>query len=208
MSVRNHVVAGVDVGGRRKGFHAVALRDGKYLAHIASCDVDVIAGWCRDHDAQAVGIDAPCCWSRDGRPRSAERELAVKRISCFATPTLQRAKEHPKDYFGWMLNGARLYEALAPSFRLFEGSDVAEPRCFETFPHAIACELAGGAIAKEDKLRRRRQLLEEAGIDLAPLTNVDLRDAALCALAAYAVLRGRYRFYGEPADGLIVVPTR
>ncbi|WP_153067043.1 DUF429 domain-containing protein [Steroidobacter cummioxidans] len=208
MSIKEQVTAGIDVGGRRKGFHAVALLAGKYFAHTESCDFNAIARWCRDNKVEAVGIDAPCCWSRDGRQRSAERELAAKRLSCFSTPTLKQAQGHPTDYYGWMLNGADMYTALLPSFRLFDGKAVIKPVCFETFPHAIACELAGGTIGRKDKVRRRRELLEEAGIDTRPLTNVDLRDAALCALTAHALLLGRVRTYGDAADGIIVVPTR
>jgi hypothetical protein len=32
-------VVGIDVGGARKGFHAVALRDGTYAGQLASNDV-------------------------------------------------------------------------------------------------------------------------------------------------------------------------
>jgi hypothetical protein len=89
-------VAGIDVGGTRKGFHAVALRQGKYLAHMASPDVRAIVQWCLNLRAAAVGVDAPCCWSHDGRARLAERELMAKRISCFSTPTRERAEQHPR----------------------------------------------------------------------------------------------------------------
>jgi predicted nuclease with RNAse H fold len=201
------IVAGIDVGGMRKGFHAVALRDGKYLAHMASRDVDAIVQWCLKQQAAAIGVDAPCCWSRDGRARKAERELMAKRISCFSTPTRERAEQHPKDYFGWMRNGAQLYEALQSHYRLFDGASVRTPVCFETFPHAIACELSGGTVQKKDG-KRRRDLLETAGITTAQLTNADLRDAALCALSALALLQRKFVVYGHKDDGLIVVPNR
>lgn len=199
------VVAGIDVGGTRKGFHAVALREGEYLAHMASRDVDTIVQWCLNHHAAAIGVDAPCCWSRDGRARQAERELMAKRISCFSTPTRERAEQHPKDYFGWMLNGARLYVALRSHYRLFDGSAVRTPVCFETFPHAIVCELSSGNDRKKDG-KRRRDFLEAAGITTAQLTNADLRDAALCALSAHAMLRCKFVVYGHVDDGLIIVP--
>jgi predicted RNase H-like nuclease len=51
-------------------------------------------------------------------------------------------------------------------------------------------------------------LLEEAGIDLSSLTNIDLIDAALCALTAYhAAMGGECVSYGEPNTGLIIVPA-
>jgi hypothetical protein len=105
-----------------------------------------------------------------------------------------------------MLNGARLYAEFAPHFYLFDGRTVTTPVCFETFPHAIACELAGEVVGRREKVSRRRKLLEAAGIAMQTLNNVDLRDAALCALTAHALLRGCVRNYGCVRDGLIVVP--
>lgn len=199
------IAIGIDVGGTRKGFHAVALQGGKHIAHTASCEIDTIVHWCLKLHADAVGVDAPCCWSHDGRARTAERELLAKRISCFSTPTRDRAEQHPKDYFGWMRNGARLYAALQSHYALFDGGEVRAPVCFETFPHAIACELSGEVVRKKDRTRRR-DILEAAGIATAQLTNADLRDAALCALAAHALLRCEFVQYGDKDDGLIVVP--
>ena len=50
-------------------------------------------------------------------------------------------------------------------------------------------------------------LLSKAGIDLSELTNMDLLDAALCALAAYHLAIGRDCVsYGEQESGLIIVP--
>jgi predicted RNase H-like nuclease len=47
----------------------------------------------------------------------------------------------------------------------------------------------------------------QAGIDPTPLTNIDLIDAALCALVAHQLASGSpCRTYGEAATGLIVVP--
>ena len=67
------IVVGIDVGGPRKGFHAVALRDGVYLDKFASPDPLALAAWCIQVGARAVAIDAPCRWSRTGRARPAER---------------------------------------------------------------------------------------------------------------------------------------
>jgi predicted RNase H-like nuclease len=52
-------------------------------------------------------------------------------------------------------------------------------------------------------------LLVQAGIDPAPFTNIDLIDAALCALVAHRLASGSpCRAYGEAATGLIVVPEQ
>jgi hypothetical protein len=58
--VRPRVRVGIDVGGVRKGFHAVALREEGWLDTFATLDAEAMARWCRDVDAWAIGIDAPC----------------------------------------------------------------------------------------------------------------------------------------------------
>jgi predicted nuclease with RNAse H fold len=81
------------------------------------------------------------------------------------------------------------------------------PGCFETFPHAITWHLRGGQAQAAQKRLQRQELLEQAGLDLTPLTNIDLIDAALCALTAHVVaIGGECVSYGEPESGLIVVP--
>src|SRR5579862_4179865 len=115
------IVAGVDVGGAGKGFHAVALREGAYLDRFSSRLVAETASWCRDIGACVIGIDAPCAWSGTGRARSAERELMAQKISCLATPSEAVAHAHPKDHYRWMINGMELYAALASSHTLYGG---------------------------------------------------------------------------------------
>jgi predicted nuclease with RNAse H fold len=200
---------GIDVGGRRKGFHAVALRDGAHAGQLISRDVAELSHWCRTvMGAGVIAIDAPCRWSIDGRPRPCERELMAEGIRCFATPTRQAALQHPSDFHGWMLQGAALLEVLEPSHPLLTALPCRGPACFETFPHAITWQLRGGNASAAEKRSQRRALLQRAGIDLTPLTSIDLIDAALCALAADHVATGRpCRCYGEPDSGLIVVPA-
>jgi hypothetical protein len=143
------IVVGIDVGGPKKGFHAVALRDGCYHAQFSSRNASDIADWCRETRAYAVGVDAPCRWSRTGRARPAERELMAGGIWCFSTPTQQSAAAHPKNHFGWMLNGAELFRLLEEDYPLFDGSIVPSGTrvCFETFPQAVACALSGALVS-------------------------------------------------------------
>ena len=156
-------VVGIDVGGVRKGFHAVALRDGVYAGQLATGDVQESAHWCRSVvGASVIAIDAPCRWSSDGRARPCERELMRQGIFCFAT-----------------------------------------------FPHAITWHLQNGEAKARQKRPQRTALLAQAGITTAPLTSIDLIDAALCALAAHRVASGAACLaFGEPDTGLIVVPER
>src|SRR5262245_51895688 len=75
-SVRTAVV-GIDVGGSRKGFHAVALEAGRYLARTESRSAEEIREWCRAQDARIVAVDAPCRWRLNGRMRECERALSA-----------------------------------------------------------------------------------------------------------------------------------
>ncbi len=200
---------GIDVGGTRKGFHAVALTGGAYAARLATSDVQALAHWCRSIvQASVIAIDAPCRWSRDGRARPCERELRRQGIICFASPNRQAAAAHPTDYFGWMLRGEALYQALEPSHPLAAALPIGGQRCcFETFPHAITWHLRGGSAQASQKRTQRRALLQQAGIAMGSLTSIDWIDAGLCALTAHhAASGGACVHYGEPETGWIVVP--
>jgi hypothetical protein len=95
----NATVIGIDVGGSRKGFHAVALADGAYTAQLHSRDVQDIVHWCRERiGASVIALDTPCRWSTTGRMRPCERELMQQGIFCFATPSLEQAERHPSNY--------------------------------------------------------------------------------------------------------------
>ena len=209
------VVVGIDVGGQRKGFHAVALRDGLNAGQLLSCDVEEISRWCREQlAAWLIAIDAPCRWrsAEQPGPRPCERELLAAGIRCFPSPTRHAALNHPTDYYGWMLQGEALYRQLESSHPLLAappqtGVPLLGPACFETFPHAITWRLRGGNASAAEKRAQRSALLEQAGIDPAAMASIDLIDAALCALAAWHVASGEpCRSYGEPEAGLIVVP--
>lgn len=202
------VAVGIDVGGERKGFHAVALRGLAIAGQLASSDPRVIADWCRALEAHAVGVDAPCRWSVTGGSRQAERALMRAGIACFSSPRREVAIAHPRNYYGWMLRGEALFSELETSHRLFDAAPGAShgPVCFETYPQAIACVLAGEPVPARNKGVIRRRLLAQAGLDLVTLTHIDWVDAALCALAARACLAGRVKSYGDEAEGFIVVP--
>jgi hypothetical protein len=88
---------GIDVGGARKGFHAVAITDGAYSNHLATGDVQELSHWCRETvRARVIAIDAPCRWSHDGHSRPAERELMKQGIRCFSTPTRENSATHER----------------------------------------------------------------------------------------------------------------
>jgi predicted nuclease with RNAse H fold len=199
------IVVGVDVGGSKKGFHAVALRGGQFFENFVSLDVREMVSWCQRLDASAIGIDAPCYWSRTGRARPCERALAAEGLHAFATPSQSVGERH--QFYRWMRNGAELFRLLTPQYQLFNGKDsIGSPVCFETFPHAVAYALAGKILPAKQKRTDRPRLLREMGLSIDALTNIDLVDAALCALTAHYLLAGMFKVYGDAAEGFIVVP--
>jgi hypothetical protein len=132
----------------------------------------------------------------------------ARNIQVFATPTQDAARRHPKNYFGWMLNGAALYRELSRRFALYDGSNArSRPICFETFPHAVTCALAGEIVPAKRKRTVRRQVLADAGFPCELLTNIDFVDAALCALTAVRFAQRRFVHYGDARERFIVAPS-
>lgn len=203
-------VAGIDVGGRTKGFHVVAMRGDEILRpERRLLEALEVAAWCRAQAVRVIGIDAPCRWREGGMARAAERALARARIGSFLTPTRASAEVARKDFYGWMFQGEALYAALAATHPLLDaGTDVsAGCFCFETFPHAIACTLAGRILKASDKRADRQGVLQDAGIDVGRGAGIDWIDAALCALVARRLADGApCTRFGDAATGWIVVP--
>jgi len=199
------MVVGVDVGGPRKGFHAVALYNGQYHEQLSTRIAQEAGAWCRRLKASVVGIDAPCRWSLTGRARPCERALAAEGLQTFATPSQTKGATNP--FYQWMVKGAELYRCFARDYPLFDGQpSVAGQICFETFPHAVACALARKRLSAGQKRADRSRLLREAGVSTKALTNIDWIDAALCALAAHHLITGTFQAYGDEAEGFIVIP--
>ena len=200
-------VAGIDIGGERKGCHLVVLRGDEVVCSMNSGEPRELLECCLEHDVLAVGVDSPCLWGIAGAGRRAERELARERIFSFATPTRERALANTTGFYGWMFCGERIYQAFAPDYPLL-GEHAKGRVCFETFPHAITCALLGREVATaKQKKAQRRKLLEDAGISTASLTSIDAIDAALCALTARYYLQGQTRAYGDAESGYILVPA-
>lgn len=199
-------VVGIDVGGPRKGFHAVALRHGKFVDRKAHPDPNLIVEWCVNREAVVIAVDAPCRWSRSGSSRLAERELHVsgKKVHCFATPTRKGALR--RNFYRWVFNAERLYKSLDAHYPLFDGKNRHGEVCFETFPHAILCAMAGRVVSTKPKGVTRRTALKERGYDVGDLPNIDFVDAALCAVAADAFHEKRCHIYGDTIEGFILIP--
>lgn len=81
-----------------------------------------------------------------------------------------QAPSKPSNYYGWMLRGAALVQALETSHPLLTslpGTD--QPCCFETFPHAITWHLRGGDAQARQKRPQRLALLQQDGIETTAL---------------------------------------
>jgi predicted nuclease with RNAse H fold len=202
----DEAVIGIDVGGQRKGFHAVALQNGAF-DRIASQDPAEITEWCRQHKAATVAVDAPCGWSLSGPSRLAERELKLgeNKIHLYCMPTRDKGLADTTGFYDWVFNGEKLYELLKPHYPLFEGDRQEGPACLESFPHAVACALTGKIVPADQEVRRK--ILTEQGYDVSSLPNADFVDAALCALAGRAFREGRSQHFGQKGEGFIVVPV-
>lgn len=202
------IVAGIDVGGMKKGYHLVVLR-GETIVHVEHCrDPVTLVERCQELDVQAVGVDAPCRWAEQQSGRLAERQMASSGVFSFFTPTRERASANEKGFYGWMFNGERLYKALADRYPLvldpgFQGGSLS----FETFPHAVTCAFLGNDVASA-KLKRnqRRQIIENHSINTALLKSIDAIDAALCALTAVYFLAGQTVAFGEAQTGYLFIP--
>jgi predicted nuclease with RNAse H fold len=202
----NNVVVGIDVGGPKKGFHTVALCDGRYLERFATPRFDEAVSWCDRIGARIVAVDAPSRWRTSDCARDAERKLLAAGIRCILTPKREQAERHP--FYQWMLQGELLYEALASRYVPFSGRLTQRGKiCLETFPHGIACALAERVVSAKEKRRIRREFLQRAGVAIEALTNIDYVDAALCALTADYFGRGRCTAYGKVEGGFIVLPS-
>ena len=197
---------GIDVGGVKKGFHAVAHRGGQYFGQLHSTSPHEIASWALALSPSVVAIDAPCMFSAQGRSRKAERDLVESGMRCFYTPTRELAKS--SRFYDWVFNGERLYQKLG--LPIFMGVKTKLPCLIETFPHAIQLALWANntqAIPNSKLLARKTTLKLKANYETSPLSNIDFIDAALCAVSADYFARHQFNAYGCSTEGFIVLPN-
>lgn len=198
---------GIDVGGPRSGYHAVALHPDASPTRFATRDPVEMVAWCRSLKAAVIAVDAPCRWAASGKSRPAERSIYALKIHSYYTPTEEIAQG--RAFYDWVRNGMRLYDALSPEWPLYDAATATEtrtPRLFETFPHAVTCALMGCTASAKNKRRDRAALLQAAGIHLGERVSQDYLDAALCALTARHYIQGTFVRHGDNASGWIIVP--
>ncbi|HEX4863208.1 MAG TPA: DUF429 domain-containing protein [Acidimicrobiales bacterium] len=199
------IAVGVDVAEARKGLDLVALDSSRQVvASHGGLAVDQVAALVLGElRPDVVCVDSPSGWSRSGRSRRAERELARMRISAFATGP------DPGDhsFYRWMRVGFSVFDAVATRYPLFRGDDP-RGRAAEVYPNAAAVLLAGRAKEKqESKLQFRRHVLLAKGVDSARLPGIDRIDAALAALTGLIALEGHWSCVGDPDEGVVLLPS-
>ena len=128
--------AGVDVGGRRKGFHAAVIQAQRLVELQNFRDASELATWLRELRPSLVAVDSPLSPAPDGeRSRAGERALAAARIcSIRYTPDRNGLASNPK-YYEWIEQGFLLYRELRK----------AQLKAIECFPTASWTRWAGPA---------------------------------------------------------------
>jgi predicted nuclease with RNAse H fold len=183
---------GVDVGGRRKGFDAALIDDREVLQLVARLGCDDVVALVESARPGVVAIDSPRSCAPEGQTsREGERLLAKSVCGIRWTPDPLRV--HGSGYYTWIVEGLRLYRALAQD----------DVEVIEVFPTASWTRWHG----KRGKQRRSawsRQGLEALGLAGMPArTNQDQRDAIAAAVTARQYAQGFTEAFGD-----IVVPVR
>jgi predicted nuclease with RNAse H fold len=191
--VNPELFAGVDVGGRRKGFH-LALIDHRRVVHgpLRAPTVDAVVEALVALRPVLVAVDAPCAAAPDGARIRACEVAFVRRRICGIRPTPDRGRlaANPS-YYGWIANGLALYEALRR-----EGL-----RAIECFPTA-AWTIWGGERGRATRARWSAAALGDQRVAaIPPRCGQDSRDALGAALVARAHASGACEAIGD-----IVVP--
>jgi predicted nuclease with RNAse H fold len=181
---------GVDVGGARKGFDCALVDESRLAGLWARLDHEGVLALVGRSRPELVAIDSPCCCAPVGRT-SREDERLLGRAVCGIRWTPDQAEVRSNPYYGWVVEGLALYEAL-------ERRGV---RTIEVFPTASWTRWLG------PRAGRSRTAWTTAGLAALPLdglparSNQDVRDAIAAAMTARAHSGGRTEGFGQ-----IVVP--
>ncbi len=188
--------AGVDVGAS-KGFDIAAIDRKRLLApprRIVS--VKGVIDYLGELRPEVVAVDSPRSPAPMGRrSRAGERDLVEAGVCGIRYTPDEKALRDNEAYYGWILNGLRLYEALGNS------QSLAATTLIECFPTASWSRL-GGPRGKDTRARWSRRVLESQRLlELPARMNQDARDAIGAAITAKLHSEGRTERFGE-----IVVP--
>lgn len=187
---RPRLWAGVDVGGRRKGFHLAWIDDARVVDLKNVHEPREVAELLARIEPLVVAIDSPRAPAADeARSRPGEVALARARV-CGIRYTPDRATLGTSDYYEWIRRGLALYAAVAANGLV----------AIECFPTASWSRWAGPRVGRRapwSTAALRRFRLD----GVAPRMNQDFRDAIGAALTARAYTEGRTEAFGD-----IIVP--
>jgi predicted nuclease with RNAse H fold len=198
---------GIDVG-VRKGLDLVLL-DGSRdpAATHRGVPLENVRRLIEESKADVVAIDSPPGWAGKGPSRSTEREIRHFGIQSYGTPAADRGTDHP--FYEWMRVGFEVFRMAARAgFPRYRGGP-AGGTAIEVFPHASAVVLAGCLPPRRArKAAWRAAVLQAGGVNVQGLRSLDQIDAALAALTGLRALMGRSSAFGDPREGVIVLPAR
>ncbi|MBV8987114.1 MAG: DUF429 domain-containing protein [Solirubrobacterales bacterium] len=181
---------GVDVGAKRKGFDVALIDDRRLLALRGGLTREGVIELVQGARPAVVAIDSPRSCARDGaRARDGERRLNKAICGIRWTPDARHV--HASSYYGWIVEGFGLFEALAS-----RGIEA-----IEVFPTASWTRWLGKR-ASRTRSSWSSEGLRILGLEGAPIRcNQDQRDAIAAAVTARLHTNGRTEMFGE-----IVVP--
>ncbi|MBS1711288.1 MAG: DUF429 domain-containing protein [Armatimonadetes bacterium] len=174
----NQVVAGIDVAGKRRGFH-IAILDtaSRQVIHLGNVhDPGQAARLLLEFDSLAcIAIDCPPKAEIVG-PKSREAERALSGLG-FRMQWTRRPENVPPE---WMVNGEILWESIAtliPQVKVIETFPTAVSRQLGDCDFILPLKLLEGGVAKREGYK-------------------DFVDACLCAWVAERYLLGQAKPYG------------
>jgi predicted nuclease with RNAse H fold len=196
---------GIDVG-VGKGLDIVLMDERRTPSVVLSrAGLDDVERLVREYTPSIVAIDSPPTWARGGKSRVTENELARLNIHAFRTPSVEHA-EHPR--FDWMRKGMEVFALVGKLGYPVAAGKPYRGRAIEVFPHATAAVLAGCLPPRGERKRQwRERVLRLQKVRTEELSTIDRLDAALAALTGLLVLDGHESHLGDPAEGVIVIPS-
>jgi predicted nuclease with RNAse H fold len=168
--------AGVDVGGRRKGFDVAVIDADSVVAVARRCANPVaVLDFLTEHQPRLVAVDSPRCAAPAGtRSRAGERRLAREICGIRYTPS-QDVLDEGNPYYEWIVHGLELYHALERgSWNVIE--------CFPTASWTRCFEERGRSRTRA--AWTRAGLVGTGLVGIPEGTNLDVRDAIAAALTA------------------------
>jgi len=190
------VWAGVDVGGRRKGFH-VAVVDGRRLVAgpVRLPGPAAVVEWIGPWRPLVVGVDSPCSLAEEGKTMRDCERLFSPRTLCGIRPTpsastlarQRRKRGAAATYYEWIEHGLELYAALRE----------AKLTAIDVFPTASWTRWLGPRRGESRARWSSRALASRHLRGVPSHLGQDGRDAIGAALTARAYTMKRFEPFGE-----------